>query len=191
MPVPVKFIETELPGVLEVEVPRYGDDRGFFSEVHSQKNWEAAGFTGTFVQDNLSQSDRGTLRGMHYQLDPHGMGKLVRVLSGSVFDVAVDLRIGSPTFGRWVGSTLSAENHLALWVPAGFAHGFLALEDKSLVYYKCTGHYAPESERVVSFNDPEIGIEWPFEPTIIGPRDVDAPMLKEADHNFVFENVQE
>jgi dTDP-4-dehydrorhamnose 3,5-epimerase len=187
MPMPVKFTETEIPGILVVETGVARDDRGFLTEVYSEKVWEKAGFNEPFVQDNLSMSARGTVRGMHYQLNPYGMGKLVRVVSGSVFDVAVDLREGSPTFGRWIGRTLSAENGLALWVPIGFAHGFIALEDNALVLYKCTGVHTPEAERSLSYRDPEVGIEWPIEPTIITNRDAEAPGLREAEYNFTFD----
>ena len=138
------------------------------------------------MQDNLSESKRGTIRGLHYQLEPKGMGKLVRAIRGSVFDVAVDLRRGSPWFGKWVGRTLSAENGLSLWVPVGFAHGFLALEDDTLVLYKCTATHAPEAERAVSYADPAIGIAWPFTPTLVTPKDDAAPKLAAADFNFQY-----
>lgn len=183
---PVKVAKTEIDGVLVVETMRVSDDRGFFSEVHSQGEYEKAGFAETFVQDNLSRSKQGTLRGLHYQLEPHGMGKLVRAVNGAIFDVAVDLRRSSPTFGKWVGRELSAENHLALWVPSGFAHGFLALEggDNVLVYYKCTSMHAPESERAINNADPAIGIAWPVTPTIVSPKDAEAPLLADAEYNF-------
>jgi len=187
MPMSVKLTETEIPGVLVIETGIARDDRGFFTEIYSEKVWEEAGFKESFVQDNLSMSAKGTLRGMHYQLDPYGMGKLVRVVSGSVFDVAVDLRRGSPTFGKWVGRTLSEGNGLAMWVPIGFAHGFIALEDDALVLYKCTGMHTPDAERSLSYKDPEIGIEWPIEVTIVTKRDEEAPGLRDAEHNFVFE----
>lgn len=189
MPMPVKITETEIPGVLVVETGCFSDERGFFSEVYSDAVWTEAGFHERFVQDNLSLSAKGTLRGMHYQLEPHGMGKLVRAITGSIFDVGVDLRKGSPTFGRWVGRTLSAENRLALWFPAGFAHGFLALEDDTLVYYKCNAHHNAEAERAVSYKDPQLGVEWPFEPTIISKKDAGAPPLEHAEHNFHFARI--
>ncbi len=189
MSISVEFTETELPGVYVVETPIFRDDRGFFLEAYSERTWEVGGLSERFVQDNLSVSACGTLRGLHYQLNPHGTGKLVRVISGSVFDVAVDLREGSPTFGRWVGQTLSDENHLAMWVPIGFAHGFLALENMTAVYYKCTHTYAPESERTISYKDPEIGIQWPVRPTLINSRDEAAPPLREAEHSFTFHDL--
>ena len=187
MPMSVEFTKTEIPDVLEVVTGRFDDDRGFFTETHSVPTWKAGGFDETFVQDNLSRSCKGTLRGMHYQLSAHGMGKLVRAVRGAVFDVAVDLRRGSPTFGKWVGRTLSAENGLSLWVPVGFAHGFVALEDDSLVWYKCTGVHAPEAERSLRYSDPDVQIEWPIEPTVISQKDADAPLLGDADHDFVYE----
>lgn len=182
----VSVRETELPGVLEVETPIMRDERGYFTELYSQLGFEAAGLPLVFRQDNLSLSARGTLRGLHYQLEPHGMGKLVRVVHGAIFDVAVDLRRGSPSFGRWIGRELSAENGRALWIPVGFAHGFLALGDESLVLYKCTTTYAPEAERSVSYRDPRVGVAWPTEPTRISPKDLGAPLLDHADYNFVY-----
>ena len=186
MPMPVTLRETEISGVLEIEVGRFEDDRGFFSETYSKTVWDEAGFAEEFVQDNLSLSAKGTLRGMHYQLEPHGMGKLVRAVSGSVFDVGVDVRKGSPTFGKWVGRTLSGDNNLALYFPPGFAHGFVALEDDALVYYKCTTMHAPDSERSLLYKDPAVNIEWPLEPSIISSKDADAPLLEDAEYNFEY-----
>ena len=186
MPMPVKFRETPIPGVLLVETGCVFDERGFFSELYSETIWRDTGFTERFVQDNLSLSAKGTLRGLHYQIDPHGMGKLVRTVAGSVFDAGVDLRRGSPTFGRWFGHVLSGENRLALWFPSGFAHGFVALEDHSLVCYKCTDIHTPEAERSLLYNDPAIGIEWPIEPTRISKKDAEAPQLANADYNFTY-----
>jgi len=189
MPMPIEIEETEICGVLIIKTGVFRDERGFFSESYSRTVWEKAGFHESFVQDNLSLSAKGTLRGMHYQLEPHGMGKLIRVITGAVFDVAVDLRRGSPTFGKWIGRELSAENALAFWVPVGFAHGFVALEDQTHVYYKCSGVHAPEAERSLSYKCPEVGIEWPVEPTIVSKKDTEAPGLSEADHNFVFHDI--
>jgi len=178
---------TELPGVIEIQSEVHGDPRGFFTEVFNTERWLPAGFPETrFLQDNVSCSARGTLRGLHYQKDPHGQGKLVRCLQGGVFDVAVDIRRGSPTFGRWIGRTLTGSNGLALWVPAGFAHGFLVLEDQTLVLYKCDACYAPQAERSILWNDPAIGIEWPGPATSLSDKDKAAPTLANADYNFVF-----
>ncbi len=176
----VLFTPTEIPAVMLVESSVYADERGFFTETHNVKTWAEEGFHETFVQDNLSLSAKGTLRGMHYQIAPHGMGKLVRAVRGSVFDVAVDLRKNAPTFGKWVGRTLSEENGAALWVPVGFAHGFLALEDDSLVYYKCTGVHTPAAERSLVYSDAAVGIAWPFAPTRVTQKDMAAPLLKDA-----------
>jgi dTDP-4-dehydrorhamnose 3,5-epimerase len=175
---PVEFTKTEIADVLEVKTGRFDDDRGFFTETYSLPTWKSGGFEGVFVQDNLSRSRKGTLRGMHYQLSSHGMGKLVRVVHGAVFDVAVDLRTGSPTFGKWVGRTLSDENGLSLWVPVGFAHGFVALENDTLVWYKCTGAHAPESERSLHYDDPSVSVEQ---------KDAEAPLLADAEYDFVYE----
>lgn len=187
MPMPVKLIETELPGALLVQTGRIADDRGFFAETYSRPVWRDAGFAPEFVQDNLSMSQRGVLRGMHYQLEPHALGKLVRAVSGAIFDVGVDLRKGSPTFGKWIGHELSAENNLALWLPPGFAHGFLALQDNSLVIYKCTHIHTPEAERAFHYADPQVNILWPIEPTVVSEKDAAAPTLQNAEHNFIFE----
>lgn len=182
----VTIRESEISDVLEIESQVFRDGRGYFTEVHNAKAWAEAGFSHTFVQDNMSVSARGTLRGLHYQINPDAQGKLIRTLRGSVFDVAVDIREGSPTFGRWMSRTLSEDNGLALWVPAGFAHGFLVLEDNTQVLYKCTHPYTPEAERTIVYNDPAIGIEWPFEPTELKERDAKAPGLHEAERNFIY-----
>ena len=168
----MNIIETAIPGVLIIEPRVFGDARGFFMET-----WNAAGFAGagldlTFVQDNHSRSQKGVLRGLHFQ-NPGPQGKLVRVTNGAVFDVAVDLRESSPTFGQWVGVELSAANRRMFWVPEGFAHGFLTLEDDTDFLYKCTAPYAPQSEFTLAWNDPAVGIEWP----VTGPD----PIISEKD----------
>jgi dTDP-4-dehydrorhamnose 3,5-epimerase len=184
MPMTVTITPTDIPDVLLVQNGIVRDERGFFSETWSAEMFARAGLEEGFVQDNLSLSRKGTLRGLHYQLKDRGMGKLVRVITGSIFDVAVDLRRGSPTFGGWIARTLTADNPFALWVPIGFAHGFLALEDETHVLYKCTAIHAPEAERAIRFNDPAIGIEWPFEPTLVSPKDAQAPLMKDAEFDF-------
>ncbi len=181
---PVKITPTELEAVLVVQTGVARDHRGFFSETYSKEMFDKAGFAHTFVQDNLSESKKGTLRGLHYQLEPKGMGKLVRVIRGAVFDVAVDLRRGSPSFGKWVARTLTGENGLCLWVPAGFAHGFQALADETLVLYKCTAIHAPEAERALNYADPTIGIAWPEAATLVTDKDAAAPLLDGAEYNF-------
>ncbi len=183
---PIRIVEAELPGVLEVHTDAYPDERGFFSECYSRRQWAAAGLDAEFVQDNLSLSRQGVLRGMHYQLHPHGMGKLIRVLTGAAFDVLVDLRRGSPAFGQWMGRTLTAEASTWLWAPVGFAHGFLALCDDTRLFYRCTSYYAPEAERALSATDPAIGIRWPFAPRIVSAKDAAAPLLADAEFNFSY-----
>jgi len=155
-----------IPEVVLFTPKVFGDDRGFFFESYSARAFqEATGLQPDFLQDNHSRSTRGVLRGLHYQLPPHAQGKLVRVVQGTVFDVAVDIRKSSPTFGQWVGEILSADNKHQLWIPPGFAHGFITLSETAEFLYKTTAFYAPECERCIAWNDPEIGIEWPFEGT--------------------------
>ena len=156
----MEVIETELPGVLILEPKVFGDARGFFLETWNQERYREAGMPAEFVQDNLSFSGKGTLRGLHFQ-NPNAQGKLVQVLQGEVYDVAVDIRQGSPTFGKWVGVTLSAENRRQIFVPAGFAHGFCVTSDNALFSYKCTDIYNPKAEVSIIWNDPDIGIDWP------------------------------
>lgn len=159
----MKIKPTLIPDVLVVEPTVYGDDRGFFFESFNQKVWqELTGLDTPFVQDNHSRSSKNVLRGLHYQIQ-HPQGKLVRVSLGEVFDVAVDLRRQSPTFGQWTGVRLSAENKLQLWVPAGFAHGFVVLSEAAEFLYKTTDYWSPEHERCIVWNDPALGIEWPFQ----------------------------
>jgi len=160
--------ETPLQGVLLIEPQVFGDARGFFFETWHQGRYQAAGLDRNFVQDNVSLSRQGILRGLHFQ-NPVPQGKLVQVLQGAVYDVAVDIRQGSPTFGQWYGVTLSADNHLQLFVPEGFAHGFCVLSETALFTYKCTDFYTPAHEYSLLWNDPDIGIEWPVsEPSLSG-----------------------
>jgi dTDP-4-dehydrorhamnose 3,5-epimerase len=156
----VNIIETALPGVLIIEPRVFGDARGFFLETWNAAAFAAAGLDLTFVQDNHSRSQKGVLRGLHFQ-NPGPQGKLVRVTNGAVFDVAVDLRASSPTFGQWVGVELNAANKRMFWVPEGLAHGFLTLEDDTDFLYKCTAPYAPQSEFTLAWDDPAVGIAWP------------------------------
>ena len=158
----MKAIPTAIPEVLILEPKVFGDARGFFFESFNQKAFnEATGLDLNFVQDNHSRSTKGVLRGLHYQLPPHAQGKLVRVVRGAVFDVAVDIRKGSPTFGQWVGVELSEDNRRQLWIPPGFAHGFLTLSDSADFLYKTTNYYAPSHERCIAWSDLQIGIQWP------------------------------
>ncbi|ESQ98751.1 MULTISPECIES: dTDP-4-dehydrorhamnose 3,5-epimerase [Stutzerimonas] len=159
----MKVVETSIPDVLIIEPKVFGDERGFFYESFNAAAFEAAtGLKRQFVQDNHSKSQRGVLRGLHYQIQ-QPQGKLVRVVAGEVFDVAVDLRKSSPSFGRWFGTHLSAQNQHQLWIPEGFAHGFVVLSETAEFLYKTTDYYAPEHERSLLWNDPELGIEWPFD----------------------------
>lgn len=168
----MKVIPTEIPDVLIIEPQVYGDDRGFFLESFNQKDFrEKTGVNTTFVQDNHSMSLKNVLRGLHYQI-PNPQGKLVRVVNGSVFDVAVDARQSSPTFGQWVGCVLSAENKRIFWVPEGFAHGFLVLSERAEFLYKTTNYYYPQYEKTILWNDADLGIDWPLEtPPILSPKD--------------------
>jgi len=172
----VKVIEASLPGVLIVEPDVFGDSRGFFMETYNEARYREAGLPTRFVQDNLSFSTRGVLRGLHFQ-NPNAQGKLLHVPRGEVFDVAVDIREGSPTFGQWVGVKLSGENHRQFWVPEGFAHGFQVTDESALLAYKCTAPYNREAEGAILWNDPDIGIEWPLEGPSLSERDTNAPHL--------------
>ncbi len=178
----MKTIETSIPDVLIIEPKVFGDERGFFYESFNAAAFEAAtGLRRQFVQDNHSKSQRGVLRGLHYQIQ-QPQGKLVRVVAGEVFDVAVDLRKSSPSFGLWVGTHLSAQNQRQLWIPEGFAHGFVVLSESAEFLYKTTDYYAPEHERSLLWNDPELGIEWPFdEPPQLSAKDQAGKCLSDAE----------
>jgi dTDP-4-dehydrorhamnose 3,5-epimerase len=179
----VKIIPTEIPGVLLFEPRVLGDKRGYFLETWRQDLFADAGVDLPFVQDNQSSSRRGVLRGLHYQIR-QTQGKLVRVIAGRVFDVAVDLRRSSPTFGHWTGHELSAANNRLFWVPPGFGHGFYVLSEQAEFVYKCTDYYAREHERVIRYDDPAIGISWPLLPgieTILSEKDLGGASLAEAD----------
>lgn len=174
---------TALPEVLLIEPKVFGDARGFFMESWNQARFdEAVGHAVAFVQDNHSRSSRGVLRGMHYQLGAYAQGKLVRCVTGAVFDVAVDMRRASPNFGKWVGVELSADNHRQLWIPPGFAHGFVVLSETADFLYKTSGRYAPEHEGAVRWDDPSIGIQWPLNGISpqLSAKDVAAPLLADA-----------
>lgn len=177
----MNITETALPGVLLIAPRVFGDARGFFLESWNQQNFAAAGLNLTFVQDNHSRSAKGVLRGLHYQLS-NPQGKLVRVTQGAVFDVAVDIRRSSPHFGRWVGYELSADNHHMLWIPPGFAHGFVTLSDTADFLYKCTSFYDPHGDRGIAWDDPAIGIVWPDTGAVplLSTKDAVAPRLADA-----------
>lgn len=182
----MRIFPTRIPEVLLIEPRVFGDDRGFFFESFNQNAFnKATGLDVTFVQDNHSKSVKSVLRGLHYQLPPHEQGKLVRVVQGEVFDVAVDIRKGSSSFGQWVGETLSADNKKQLWIPPGFAHGFLTLSDTTEFIYKVTDYYAPQCENCIAWNDPDIAIHWPLEITpLVSLKDGEGRAFKEIYCSF-------
>ena len=175
----MRFIKTDLPGVIVIEPTIYEDKRGFFMETYRKDKFLEADIPGRFVQDNHSSSTQSTIRGLHFQ-EPHAQGKLVRVVKGEIFDVAVDVRKGSPHFSRWIGIRLSQENGKQLWIPPGFAHGFCVLSERADVIYKCTTFYAPKAEKYILWNDPDIGIKWPIDNPVTSEKDANAPSLKDA-----------
>lgn len=184
------FHPLSLPGVIEVRPDRFGDGRGFFSEVYCKSLWQEHGVDAEFVQDNHSLSRaKGTLRGLHFQTPPMAQAKLVRVTRGRVFDVAVDIRKGSPTYGKWVGLELDAELGNQLYIPAGFAHGFLTMEPETEFLYKVSANYSPENDRSVRYDDPAIGIFWPVEVNTdcLSAKDENAPLLEDTYTGFVFD----
>ncbi len=182
------FIETGIPGVVIFEPKVFEDERGYFFEGYNAKIFEEAGIKKNFVQDNQSRSNRGVLRGLHYQLAPYAQSKLVRVLSGVVYDVAVDIRKNSPYYGKWVGVELSGENKRQFYIPAGFAHGFVVESGTAEFFYKCDQFYRPESERGILFNDPSLNINWRLSPEelALSPKDKILPVLSKAENNFVY-----
>jgi dTDP-4-dehydrorhamnose 3,5-epimerase len=174
----MKIIETKLPGVLIIEPDVFGDSRGFFMETYHKERYRTIGINAEFVQDNTSFSTKGTLRGLHFQY-PHSQAKLVQVFMGEVFDVAVDIRKGSPAFGQWFGVTLSSDNKQQLFIPVGFAHGFCVLSETALFSYKCTEFYSPADERGILWSDPDIGIEWPVKDPLLSDKDEKYPRFKD------------
>lgn len=187
---PVKIEETSLPGIRILTPSRHGDQRGFFSETWNRAALAEQGIDIDFVQDNHSLSEAvGTVRGLHFQAPPHAQAKLVRCGRGRLFDVAVDIRKGSPTYGQWVGAELSFENGRQMLVPAGFLHGFVTLEPDTEIIYKCSDYYAPETEGAVRFDDPAIGIDWGIAPdrAVVSAKDATAPLLAEFETPFVDE----
>lgn len=171
---------TTIPEIMIVEPEIFSDERGFFLELYHKAKFDKGGIKGSFVQDNRSSSRKGTLRGLHYQIDKP-QGKLIWALSGEVFDVAVDIRKGSSTFGKWFGVILSGENKRGLYIPPDFAHGFCVLSDEAEIFYKCTEFYAPEHERSIRWSDPNLAIEWPISDPILSERDAESPFLRDAE----------
>jgi dTDP-4-dehydrorhamnose 3,5-epimerase len=175
----VRFVETDLPGVILVEPTVHADDRGFFLETYHAPKYREGGIGETFVQDNHSRSSRGTLRGLHAQL-PNSQGKLLRVIEGSIYDVAVDVRLGSPAFGKFVAAEISDENFRQIYVPPGLLHGFCVTSDVAQVEYKCTVVYDPECDLSVRWNDPELAVDWPVSDPILSEKDRNAPLLRDV-----------
>lgn len=183
---PFKFERLAIPDVILIEPKVFPDERGVFMETYKYSDFSDFGIAERFVQDNCSRSRRGVLRGLHYQKPPKAQGKLVLAVAGEVFDVAVDIRRGSPTYGKWVGETLSAENKRMLYIPPGFAHGFCVLSEEAEVLYKVTEEYSSQHEAGIIWNDPEIGIHWPIEQPIVSTKDAALPTLSEADNRFAY-----
>ncbi len=183
---PFTFTPLAIPEVILIKPTLFPDERGFFAETYQANDFKNNGIDFSFVQDNHSKSKAGVLRGLHYQKHPKAQGKLVRVTSGSIFDVAVDIRKGSPTFGKSVSAILSADNYHMLWIPPGFAHGALVLEDDTHLLYKVTDTYSPEHDRGIRWNDPIVNIQWPIDTPELSGKDLHAPYLDQADINFVY-----
>lgn len=183
---PFRFEPQAIPEVILIEAKAFPDERGFFMETYKESEFRSGGIPQSFVQDNFSSSRRGVLRGLHYQMNPAAQGKLVCCLQGEIFDVAVDIRKGSPSYGRWVSAILSAENRRMLWVPEGFAHGFQALSDQVMVLYKVTAEYNPATDRGIRWDDAAIGIDWPIKNPLLSPKDALMPSLAEAENNFIY-----
>jgi dTDP-4-dehydrorhamnose 3,5-epimerase len=183
---PFLFKNLPIPEIILIEPKKYGDARGFFMETYKYSDFARTGIKEYFVQDNYSRSSMGVLRGLHYQKNPNAQGKLVQCIKGRIFDVAVDIRRGSPTFRRWVSAELSEDNNLMLYVPPAFAHGFVVLSETADVVYKCTGEYVPQDDRGIIWNDPDLGITWPVKDPLLSEKDTRHPLLKDADNNFEY-----
>jgi dTDP-4-dehydrorhamnose 3,5-epimerase len=183
---PFKFKRLEIPEVMLVEAQAFSDERGFFMEGYKESVFSANYISTKFVQDNFSHSIKGVLRGLHYQINPKAQAKLVMAMNGKIFDVAADIRKGSPTYGKWVSEILSDKNCNLLYIPEGFAHGFCVLSDKADVLYKVNSEYSPENERGIIWNDRELAIKWPTDNPIVIKKDLQLTTLKNADNNFVY-----
>jgi dTDP-4-dehydrorhamnose 3,5-epimerase len=183
---PFTFKRLAIPEVILVEAKAFSDERGFFMESFKESVFAENGIKTKFVQDNYSHSIKGVLRGLHYQKDPKAQAKLVMAVTGEIFDIAVDVRQDSPTYGKWVSEILSEQNHKLLYVPKGFAHGFVVLSNEADVVYKVDAEYSPEHERGILWDDPEVGIKWPIEKPIMIRKDLELPILKNTDNNFVY-----
>lgn len=177
---------TNIPGLLLIKPQIYGDSRGYFLESYNSKRYKEIGLKVEFLQDNISKSKKNTIRGLHYQIGDKAQGKLCMVISGKVLDVAVDIRVGSPTFGKHYSVELSEENHFQLWIPPGFAHGFSVLSDEATFSYKCTELYSRNHERAIIFNDQDLNINWLVDEPIVSEKDLQAKLFKEIDKDFVY-----
>jgi len=184
----MEIIKTEIPGLLIIKPQIFDDKRGYFVESYSENRYKEAGITADFIQDNISGSKHGVVRGFHYQLAPYSQAKLIQVLEGTVLDIAIDLRKGSPTFGQHYSIELSADNNIQFYIPQGFGHGFSVLTESATFSYKCDNYYNREAERGINFNDPHLGIDWKIlaDEMIISPKDSALPLLKEAEMNFIY-----
>jgi len=183
---PFTFKKLEIPEVILVETKVFPDERGFFSETFKESTFIENGINTKFVQDNFSHSNKGVLRGLHYQKNPSAQAKLVMAIKGEIFDVAVDIRKDSPTYAKWISEILSEENHKLLYIPEGFAHGFLVLSDQADVLYKVNSEYSSENERGIIWNDPKVGIKWPIDKPSVSKKDQELPFYENIDNNFVY-----
>ena len=183
---PFKFKKLDIPEVILVDAQAFPDERGFFMESFKDSTYRVNGIDTKFIQDNCSHSIKGVVRGLHYQKNPKAQAKLVTAIRGEIFDIAVDIRKGSPTYGKWVGEILSDKNHRQLYVPEGFAHGFMCLSNEADVIYKVNEEYSPENDRGILWNDDDLSIKWPLKNTIVSGKDQQQPQLKNADNNFVY-----
>ncbi|HZV46830.1 MAG TPA: dTDP-4-dehydrorhamnose 3,5-epimerase [Thermodesulfovibrionales bacterium] len=183
---PFIFQRLDIPEIILIEPRRFEDTRGFFMETYKYSDFLRNGIQEHFVQDNYSRSVRDVLRGLHYQRNPHAQGKLIQCIKGKIFDVAVDIRKGSPTFMQWISSELSEENNRMFYVPPGFAHGFIVVSDIADVIYKCTKEYSPEDDRGIIWNDPDIQIRWPIQEPVLSEKDSRHALLRDADNNFEY-----
>ena len=182
----MEIIKTDIKGLLIIKPKVFGDERGYFFESFNEINYQKAGINFCFVQDNISKSKKNTVRGLHYQVGDYAQGKLCKVIYGKVLDVAVDIRFGSPTFGKYFSSELSEENHAQLWIPPGFAHGFSVLSDEAIFSYKCTKLYSKADERAILFSDPDLNIDWKVNNPIVSEKDFKANLFKKIEKDFIY-----
>lgn len=182
----MNFEQSPLNGVVVIRPKIFRDDRGYFYEAYSKERYAAVCGDAEFVQDNVSESKKNTVRGLHYQVGDFAQGKLCKVLSGKVIDVAVDIRFGSPTFGKYFSVELSDENSAQLWIPPGFAHGFSVLSERAVFHYKCTNYYSKDHERAIRFNDPQLNIQWNVQEPLVSPKDLIAPLFPDIEQDFIY-----